>query len=150
MTCPCNSNVEYDLCCQPFHRYKRYPESAEKLMRSRYSAYVLKLADYIIDTYSVNEQVKHTIEEILAFASSCQFVRLEVIDLPSDREVEFKAYYICDSKFGALHERSNFEKEASRWKYVDGELFAHHETKLSRNDPCPCLSGKKFKQCHQR
>lgn len=150
MICHCNSGIDYEHCCAPFHKYERYPETAESLMRSRYSAYVLKHAEYIVDTYSLCEQQNHTINDILAFASSCQFVRLEIVDLPKDNEVEFKAYYIYDAKSGVLHERSFFEKEENRWKYRSGELFSHPEVKLSRNDPCPCQSGKKFKQCHQR
>jgi SEC-C motif-containing protein len=150
MSCQCNSGLDYGQCCGPYHNYERYPVSAESLMRSRYCAYTLKLADYILDTYSQREQEKHTVEDILAFASSCQFVRLEIVSTPSEYEVEFKAFYIYDSKAGVLHEQSLFEKEQDRWKYLNGKLFEHPEVKLSRNDPCPCQSGKKFKQCHQR
>ncbi|CCQ12357.1 UPF0225 protein YchJ [Pseudoalteromonas luteoviolacea B = ATCC 29581] len=123
------------------------PKSAEALMRSRYCAYVLKNAEYILDTYSKLEQAHHSVEDISAFADSCKFLRLEIVD-SSHNVVEFKAFYCVGHTVGILHERSNFELEGERWKYKDGELFSHPEMKLSRNDPCPCKSGKKFKQCH--
>jgi SEC-C motif-containing protein len=84
------------------------------------------------------------VDDILAFASSCQFVRLEIVDTSKDNQVEFKAYYIYESKAGVLHEKSLFEQEEARWKYLNGELYTHPEVKLSRNDPCPCQSGKKI------
>ena len=28
--------------------------------------------------------------------------------------------------------------------------FVRHERKVGRNEPCPCGSGKKYKQCHGR
>ena len=39
-TCPCSSGQTYNDCCAPFHRHESLPQTAEQLMRSRYSAYV--------------------------------------------------------------------------------------------------------------
>ena len=47
--CPCHSGKKYQECCQPYHTGK-LPENALALMRSRYSAYALHLADYIMQT----------------------------------------------------------------------------------------------------
>jgi len=30
------------------------------------------------------------------------------------------------------------------------ETFVRSSQKIGRNDPCPCGSGKKYKQCHGR
>ncbi|WP_462169674.1 YchJ family protein [Pseudoalteromonas xiamenensis] len=148
MKCNCCSNKNYDICCGRFHRKEGIPDTPEQLMRSRYAAYALGLADYILDTYTAKEQENHSIKDISEFANSCQFVRLEIINCPTSDQVEFKAYYLFEGKLGALHERSNFVQEDGRWKYRDGELFPHAEVKITRNDPCPCESGKKYKQCH--
>ena len=46
--CPCKSRLSYALCCLPFHQGKAKPETAEQLMRSRYSAYFFRLVDYLV------------------------------------------------------------------------------------------------------
>jgi len=50
LPCPCDSTVKYNDCCQPHHSGISLPLTAEALMRSRYSAYALKLVDYLVDT----------------------------------------------------------------------------------------------------
>ena len=49
--CPCGSGDTLDLCCGPLHRGKRKAETAEALMRSRYSAYARSELDYLIATH---------------------------------------------------------------------------------------------------
>lgn len=49
--CPCCSGKQYSLCCEPFLKGNQIPASAEQLMRSRYSAYVMQDADYLIATW---------------------------------------------------------------------------------------------------
>jgi SEC-C motif-containing protein len=46
-----------------------------------------------------------------------------------------------------LSEKSRFVRKDGRWVYVDGEPQVSR-AKVERNAPCPCGSGKKFKQCH--
>lgn len=48
--CPCKSNISYSDCCEPYHNSTKLPSTAEQLMRSRYSAYALKLINYLIET----------------------------------------------------------------------------------------------------
>ena len=66
--------------------------------------------------------------------------------------VEFKASFIDkNGKLQIHHERSNFLKEEENWFYVDGIINPQEvdiTKKVSRNDPCPCGSGKKYKKCH--
>ena len=50
MQCPCQSGLEYQDCCQPLHQYQKIASTAEQLMRSRYSAFVLAEIDYIVKT----------------------------------------------------------------------------------------------------
>ncbi|MET0935854.1 MAG: YchJ family metal-binding protein, partial [Luteibacter sp.] len=45
--CPCGSGGSYSSCCGRWHAGEAAP-SAEALMRSRYSAYVLELEDYLL------------------------------------------------------------------------------------------------------
>lgn len=147
--CPCGSPLNYEDCCAPYHHGAAAPTAAS-LMRSRYSAYVLKLADYLRDSWHAS-----TRPATLAFAGDDpQWCGLEIRQTRGGSaddqhgEVEFIAHWLAaDGKTGALHERSRFVREEGRWYYVDGELFPVTVRKPGRNDPCPCGSGRKYKQC---
>ena len=149
--CYCSNDLPFDSCCALYILNKENPATAEQLMRSRYSAYVIRNAEYIFDTYAKEKQKDHSLEDISTFAEFASFVKLEVIDIGNDATfdyVEFKAHYLADGKHCQIHEKSRFIKEVGRFKYLDGDLFDVPDVKLSRNDSCPCGSGKKFKKCH--
>ncbi len=63
--------------------------------------------------------------------------------------VAFTARYLEDATLVDLSERSTFRKKDGRWLYVDGKVRTVQK-KVGRNEPCPCGSGEKFKQCHRR
>lgn len=44
--CPCGSNQYYSDCCQRFWATQQTAQTAEQLMRSRYTAFVLEKAQY--------------------------------------------------------------------------------------------------------
>ena len=48
--CPCGSNLPFADCCEPAIKGARPAQTAEQLMRSRYSAYVTVDTDYIFET----------------------------------------------------------------------------------------------------
>ena len=115
-------------------------------MRSRYSAYVLKLNDYLRDTWHPSTRP----QELDVSADDTPWQRLQIIscekggEVDSEGKVEFAAFY----QGGQLHERSRFVREGGRWFYLDGEILAPlQEEKPGRNAPCPCRSGKKYKRC---
>ncbi|KID58575.1 preprotein translocase subunit SecA [Pseudoalteromonas luteoviolacea] len=149
--CFCGNTQTFEQCCKPFISGQSTPINSEQLMRSRFSAYCTQEGQYILDTYASQTRSEHTVKDILAFAKQVSFVKLDVITTDEDAQyqyVEFKAYYIEGTQLSTLHERSRFIKEGNQWLYLDGELFPTECKKVSRNDPCPCLSGKKFKKCH--
>lgn len=146
--CPCQSGQLYQECCQPFHHHLRDAETAEKLMRSRYSAFKLGLVDYLLETLHPSKRHTGEREALQSSISQSQWLGLKIIDHKQANnlaEVEFVAFY-QDEPVGQLHERSRFTREAGRWFYHDG-LFLP-PVKLGRNDPCFCGSGKKYKTCH--
>ena len=54
---------------------------------------------------------------------------------------------------GAHYTQRLREKQAADSRFIaknDGTPFVRGTEKVSRNGPCPCGSGKKFKQCHGR
>jgi len=146
--CPCQSGLDYSACCSPFHHQASGPDSAEKLMRSRYSAFCLGEVDYLLDTLPPSKRQPDEREALLESIKETRWLGLKVLNhKPSgDRAVvEFVAFYE-DAPFSQLHERSRFTREAGRWYYHDG-LFLP-AIKLGRNEPCFCGSGKKLKHCH--
>ena len=109
----------------------------EELMRSRYDAFVKEDWQYLAKT-----SITQTIEE-LGSSTPVEWLKLDILDAYDDI-VEFKAYYKQNSKIYVLHEKSKFVKDGGMWKYLDGELY---NSKIERNESCPCGSGKKFKKC---
>ena len=112
-------------------------KTPKELMISRYEAFKREDWDYIAKT-----SVHQTVEELNS-SIPIEWLKLDVVDAYDDI-VEFKAYYRENGKIQVLHEKSNFIKIDGIWKYLDGELY---NTKIERNESCPCGSGKKFKKC---
>ncbi len=99
-------------------------KTAETLMRSRYTAYVLRREDYLLATWHTT-----TRPEILALSDHQQnqwlglTVRLHDAFAPDRAVVEFVARYKQNGKAYRLHERSRFVFEQGRWFYVDGDIL---------------------------
>ena len=147
--CPCGSQNSYQNCCEKVHLSHAAATTPEMLMRARYSANVLGLVDFIIDTYHPTKNAQQHREAITDSANT-QWLGLEIIDTAAEPQnkgmVEFKAFYFEAGAKACLHERSNFVRENALWYYLDGS-FAQQKAKVGRNDFCPCNSGKKFKKC---
>jgi SEC-C motif domain protein len=149
--CCCGSQKHYADCCEPLHLATQQAETPEQLMRSRYSAYALKNAKYIYQTYARDKQAENPINEIKEFATSCRFTQLTIIDSGYEQAhgfVEFKANYFYQNLYCELYEKSQFIKEDGMWRYLDGVITPVADIKVGRNDDCPCGSNKKYKKCH--
>ncbi|WP_394175393.1 YchJ family protein [Thalassotalea litorea] len=151
--CPCGSTRSYADCCQPLHLGQAVAETAEQLMRSRYSAYALKLAPYLVQTWAQQERANNSQADIQEWAEQTIWLKLEIIstDYSADNFhfVEFSAQYLHQGKRWLMQENSRFCLEDGQWRYLDGDVKEHQLLpELKRNDACPCGSGKKFKKCH--
>ena len=97
--------------------------SAEALMRSRYSAYVLKLEEYLLATWHPDTRPS----ELDLTADDTKWLGLEVkkhaLQDDSHATVEFVARYRVAGKGHRLHELSRFVREDGRWYYVDGDMM---------------------------
>ena len=154
--CPCGTGKKYSECCEVYHLDTPAP-TAEKLMRSRFSAYALKKLDYLISTTWPRQQPALKEQEIHDRADNTCWTRLEIVEtqkgLAEDATgvVEFKAMFTTpkDSQEQTYHERSDFIKENGRWYFIYPNLPQTPVTSRQpgRNDPCSCGSGKKFKKC---
>ena len=77
--CPCQSGRGYTECCAPFHASEATASTAEELMRSRYSAYVLQEIDYILDTTVPAQQNLLGKQDLAAWSKQTQWSGLKVI-----------------------------------------------------------------------
>jgi len=144
--CICGLNRDFSECCETIILHKRQATSPEELMRSRYSAYTKADVKYLLFSCAKESRYPEDSEAIEEFASGVEWLKLDVLEAEGER-VEFKAYYRDKrDKEGikVLHEKSSFLKEDGVWKYKDGELY---NSKVERNEICPCGSGKKYKKC---
>lgn len=115
--CPCQSGKRYADCCKPFHDGAAAP-SAELLMRSRFSAYALRLPAYLMSTWHAAQR-----PESIELEPEMQWRRLSILDASEtgDRAVvEFRAHWRRKMERGIMHERSSFVREDGRWYYTTG------------------------------
>ncbi|MDR3632080.1 MAG: YchJ family protein [Desulfocapsaceae bacterium] len=151
--CPCMSGLPYAQCCLPLLSGAETAGTAAALMRSRYSAYCRGDTAYLLKTWHPS-----TRPSAIDPATIPDWCRLEILStekgLAGDDEgiVEFRAIAVSRNETVGLHEVSSFVREAGQWLYVTGEIrtpckAGPESTKVGRNDPCPCGSGKKFKKC---
>ena len=122
--CPCGSQQNYVDCCAPLHNGTAAP-TAEALMRSRYSAYVLALEPYLLATWHTTTRPAQL---DLGADEQPQWLGLEIRRHEptgaSSAIVEFVARYKTGGRAHRLHEVSRFLREDGRWHYVDGEFPA--------------------------
>lgn len=123
MRCPCRKKREsetYAECCEPYHTGQRVAPTAEALMRSRYSAFALKNAAYLTETWH-----GLTRPPSIRFNPGQEWSLLRVIAAHEDGDkasVEFVAKSRVDGSPRELHEVSRFVREDGRWYYVDGVI----------------------------
>lgn len=154
-TCPCGSKKTYLSCCGLFIEQHQLPKTPEQLMRSRYTAYTMANIEYISKTMREPAALNFDPLSARKWAEQAQWLNLEVLQSRVDPKnpdrgfVEFKAHYHLANQDHCMHELSEFHFQDGQWYYVDGETVTEtpSKIKISRNDPCICGSGKKYKKC---
>lgn len=145
--CPCGRG-DYASCCQPLHLGQAQAQSAEQLMRSRYSAFAKHEIDYIVKTTALGQQQALDVVAIADWSKANQWLKLEVVQAQEKldkqhAQVEFKAHYHDGKQAQVHHEISHFVKHEGAWYFLDPTTDLH----ITMKQPCICGSGKKFKQC---
>ncbi|MDQ3293070.1 MAG: YchJ family metal-binding protein [Actinomycetota bacterium] len=113
--CPCGASGGYDDCCGRLHRREADAGTAEQLMRSRYSAYVVGDDAYLRWSWHPT-----TAPSALTLDPDVGWRRLEIVAvaggglLDVDGTVEFRAHH----RLGFLAETSGFARHDGRWVYV--------------------------------
>ncbi|MFW2178315.1 MULTISPECIES: YchJ family protein [unclassified Moraxella] len=157
LTCSCGSAIAYSDCCEPLHLGVTFAQTAEALMRSRYTAFVRHKIDYIVATTTPFQQALLDKTAIANWAEQTDWVKLEVIKHTPKMgkhhaQVEFKAYFNTAHGQDHHHELSSFVKIAQaknaqnsepRWYFLDPTVAMS----VTQKQPCPCASGEKYKRC---
>ena len=147
LVCPCGSGQLLKACCAVLHA-GQVAASAEQLMRSRYSAYVLGNIDYIVQTTLPVQQQLLDIAAITAWSKQNQWQGLtinRVLAKAKSRhaQVEFTAAF-TDAQGAQIHrELSGFVHIGTQWYFLDPTLAQYPALKAA----CLCGSGQKFKRC---
>jgi SEC-C motif-containing protein len=118
--CPCGREASYRDCCAAFHEGRADAPTAERLMRSRYSAFAVGDAAYLLRTWHPGTRPAG-----LDLDPQLRWTGLEILDVTggsafhSEGTVEFRAHHTGHGQTGSQHENSRFTREAGRWVYVD-------------------------------
>ncbi|QPB43612.1 YchJ family protein [Rodentibacter haemolyticus] len=144
--CPCQSDRNYEDCCGVFHSHQAFPETAEQLMRSRYSAYVLKNIAYIVETSVPAQQSLLDVPLLREWAETTDWLGLQILKTETltkiQSAVEFNALFRGEEGAQSHQERSIFVKINGRWYFIDPTVPLP-----TMKQPCLCGSDKKFKHC---
>lgn len=109
----------------PFHYGKAKPQTAEQLMRSRFSAYFFRLVDYLVETTHPDKREANLKRDLEKMIHQVNWSFLTIVDISKGGKedkvgkVEFVANYYVDGEPQELHERSRFRRFKGVWKYVD-------------------------------
>lgn len=118
LACPCGLGDDYDACCGRLHAGAAAP-TADVLMRSRYSAFAVGDAGYLLRTWHSSSRPPS-----LRLDPACRWIRLAVLDthdgglFDMTGTVQFRAIYSQDEQRGVLAETSKFLRENGRWTYL--------------------------------
>ena len=164
--CPCGTGFPYTDCCGPLIRETSPADTAEELMRSRFTAFAKGLWSYIEQTKYPDGQELSAWYKTKFMHDEISWIKLDIIDVKKgghfdkEGEVSFVAHYEENGEKKRLQEISKFIKEEGKWFYNEHEskiissapssvakTFVRDQPKIGRNDPCPCGSNKKYKKC---
>ena len=157
LTCPCGSGAAFTECCEPIINGTRESQTAEELMRARYSAFVTGAIDFIVN--STHSRTIHEVDRtfIREWSENSTWRGLNILETKEVNDnkayVSFEAQFTQNGRDENHREKSLFEREQGHWRFVTGDELKNptvrYETpRPGRNDPCPCGSGKKYKKCH--
>ena len=157
--CPCGTKKLYLKCCEPIIAGKKSAETAEQVMRARYSSFDKKQLQFLKQSLHPNKRGDYNDVATERWANESKWKGLEVVECEkggaedSEGTVEFIATYELEGEERKHRERAEFRKNNGKWFYYDGQIYGastvkREDPKVGRNDPCHCGSGKKFKKCH--
>jgi SEC-C motif-containing protein len=133
--CACTSGKPFTDCCRPYLRGESEAPDAVSLMRSRYSAFVLENAAYLLRTLhpSLPERQRPEAETLTLLRRACrayEYPGMAVLDSKQEDDaalVLFLAHMKDHGKDSSFLEKSKFVREGGKWLYTTGEMCAATE-----------------------
>ncbi len=125
MKCPCCSQNEYKVCCEPFILGEDNPPTAERLMRSRYTAFAVKAYDYLEETTDPQTTSEFDHAGNRDWGDTVKFVKLEIIradEIKNKATLEFVAHFNKDGVDLTHHEISKFRQQGGVWFFREGKV----------------------------
>lgn len=119
--CPCDLAQPYIHCCGRWHAGQPAPD-ALALMRSRYSAYVLGLGDYLLATWHPSTRPAQVEPDPPGLRWLGLAIKAHRSVDADHAEVEFVARSKLGGRAHRLHELSRFARLPGGWVYVDGDI----------------------------
>jgi SEC-C motif domain protein len=117
--CPCGSGAPLASCCGPIVAGERAAPTAERLMRSRFTAFALEDVQHLLRSWHPSTRPVE-----VRFTPGQRWTRLEVLAtvagelLDDEGLVEFRAHHQRRGREGVLHELSRFVRDEGRWTYL--------------------------------
>lgn len=156
--CPCGSEKPLERCCAPVIDGSHPPETAEALLRARFTAFAQKEIDFLVGSVHPAQRKADSRQTVADWAAATEWHTLEIAEVtgggPDDETgiITFTAHYTEKEKPGHHDEVAEFRRQDGRWFFYDGhpprpKTVVRDAPKVGRNDPCPCGSGKKYKKC---
>jgi SEC-C motif domain protein len=122
-SCPCHSGKSFNDCCGPLISGELLPDSAEALMRSRYTAFTLRDESYLLASWHQSTRPAGIDFDAEAAPKWIGLqVRQHVQTGAESAIVEFVARYRVGGRAYRLHETSRFVRTHGRWQYLEGEI----------------------------
>lgn len=155
-TCPCGTGQAYAECCEPIISGASPADTAERLMRARYTAYTRAEMDFIFESTHPDHRRGYDHEGTREWAENSEWIGLEIVSTDkgsrddSIGEVEFIARFNENGVAREHHECAQFRRKEGRWLFTDGSMVKPKPiiaNKTGRNEPCTCGSGLKYKKC---
>nr|WP_184574005.1 YchJ family metal-binding protein [Streptomyces zagrosensis] len=117
--CPCGLDATYRDCCGSLHDGRTTATTAQRLMRARYSAFVVRDAAYLLRSWHSTTRPSD-----ISFEPAQHWTGLEVLGTTGgssfhrDGTVEFRAHFTLRGQAHSQHELSRFVREDGHWVYV--------------------------------
>ncbi|MEU1090307.1 YchJ family protein [Streptomyces sp. NPDC005892] len=119
--CPCGLPASYGACCGRYHAGRSSAPTCEALMRSRYAAFAVQDAAYLLRTWH-----PATRPSVVEFDPGTRWDRLEILETTEGSAfhttgtVTFRAHFTEGGRPGSMYERSTFVRHEGAWVYEDG------------------------------
>lgn len=154
-SCPCASGAAFADCCEPVIKGERESETADELMRARYSAFATGAIEFIVASTHSRTRREVNIQDTTEWSQSSVWHGLEIIETKNvgdnQAHVSFDAHFTQQGKEQHHREKSLFEREDGKWRFVTGDelknpTVRYEAPRPGRNEPCPLRFGQEVQE----